>query len=192
MINTTQIPYFLPFLVIGLALLLIIASATLKRMTKETKNTKRTNEQTSTTLPYQKTQSLLSPPELTFYNALKQLLSPKLLLIVKVNLADLLYIPNKSDPQGTFRNKICQKHIDFVLCDAETLKPRLAIELDGPSHKRKSAQRSDHNKNNALKAAGLPLLRVPQNHSYDRTELKQAIRQTLSQPSNSNTESPIR
>jgi very-short-patch-repair endonuclease len=51
-------------------------------------------------------------------------------------------------------------HVDFVLADASTLEPRLAIELDDRSHGRPEAKERDAFKDAVLAAAGMPLLRV--------------------------------
>ncbi len=50
--------------------------------------------------------------------------------------------------------------LDFVPADAETTEPRLVVELDDRSHRRADARERDAFKDGALRAAGVPVLRV--------------------------------
>ena len=50
----------------------------------------------------------------------------RFLIPAKVNLADVLFSP-MADPVD--RNRISQKHLDFLLCDIETLHPVRGIGL---------------------------------------------------------------
>ena len=68
-------------------------------------------------------------------------------------------------------NKIVGKHIDFLICDAATMKPALAIELDDSSHNRASRKKRDHFINEALTAADFPLLRVTAQRQYSQQQV---------------------
>ena len=72
-----------------------------------------------------------------------------------------------AENRQAFHNKIDRKHIDFVLCDPQTMAPVAAVELDDKSHQSASAQKRDADKNKACHDAGLPLLRFPARKSYD-------------------------
>ncbi len=96
-----------------------------------------------------------------------------------VRLADLVYIARGIEKRQSFFNKIQSKHIDFVLCNKNEIKPILAIELDDSSHQKPDRQKRDEFVDNALKQAGLPLLRVPARGNYDPQELKQQIKSAL-------------
>jgi very-short-patch-repair endonuclease len=52
-----------------------------------------------------------------------------------------------------------------VLVDVESLEPRLAVELDDSSHRRPEVRR-DEFKDGALKAAGMPMLRIAVSGRY--------------------------
>lgn len=58
------------------------------------------------------------------------------------------------------RNFAYTSHIDFVVFDAQTLLPVLAIEYDGPQHADAVQVERDRSKNKLLEAAGLQLLRI--------------------------------
>lgn len=80
------------------------------------------------------------------------------------------------------QNKIDRKHFDFVLIDAETTRPLLAIELDDRTHDRPDRRRRDGFVEAACDAAGLPLLRVrarPPGASYDVATLSAEIERLL-------------
>ena len=66
--------------------------------------------------------------------------------------------PDTPDSLRHFR-KVSQKHVDFVICDVDTLRPLAAVELDDRSHDTAKAKRADAEKDAALAAAGLPLVR---------------------------------
>ncbi len=94
-----------------------------------------------------------------------KVLGSKAAISAKVRLADLLFVTNKTEHQKYF-NKIVGKHIDFLICDAATMKPALAIELDDSSHNRARRKKRDHFINEALTAAGFSLLRVRAQRQY--------------------------
>jgi hypothetical protein len=83
----------------------------------------------------------------------------------KVNLGDIFFVPRPDQNQAA-RNRISSKHVDFLLCDCLTMKPRYGIELDDSSHAARSRQTRDSLVNLVFEAAGLPLLRFPAQRSY--------------------------
>lgn len=50
--------------------------------------------------------------------------------------------------------------VDYVICDTGGIKPRLVIELDDDSHKRKDRQARDRFVDRLLDEAGLPVVRI--------------------------------
>ena len=97
----------------------------------------------------------------------------------KVRLADVIgVVKGTAEWQGHF-NKIQSKHVDFLLCDSKFVKPVLVIELDDSSHKRADRRERDEFLNQALDDAGLPILHVPVQASYDRAALRADIQQAL-------------
>lgn len=72
-------------------------------------------------------------------------------------------------------NRIDRKHVDFVLCDRQTLAVVAIIELDDSSHKRSRAKRGDETKNKALAAAGIPMVRIAAKRGYTPADVREQI-----------------
>lgn len=133
------------------------------------------------TYPYGLRDEFLSPAEISFFHVLKGVMQTGHYLITKVRLSDLFYVKQPNVNQAA-RNRTDGKHVDFVICDAGSMQPLLAIELDDASHKRKDSQESDDFKNRAFAAAGLPLLRVKAARTYAPQEVDNLIRGMLRMP----------
>lgn len=102
---------------------------------------------------------LLTKREYKFYLLLKREADRHHCLICpKVGLKDLMEVTVTRNYLHYFY-KISQKHVDFVICD-QKLHVIFAIELDDSSHCTRDAQKRDHFKNRAFKAARIPLIRV--------------------------------
>lgn len=124
-------------------------------------------------LPYH-SKYILTGPEYRFYTALKPLMTEHNYLICpKVGLKDLFEVNKGADRQKYFR-QISQKHIDFLICDAQ-LHPLFAIELDDKSHNRSDVKQRDKFKDVVFSSAGLPLYRVPTASTYTEEYLKNYI-----------------
>jgi very-short-patch-repair endonuclease len=137
---------------------------------------------TSESLPYKLTDRFLTPAELSYYKVLTSVLGPKAVINAKVRLADILFISRPNENFG-FRNRIAQKHVDFLLCDATNMKPALVIELDDASHKRPDRRERDKFVDKALHAAGMPILHVAQQRQYSREEVISQLKPFLTSPS---------
>ena len=98
-------------------------------------------------------------------------------VFVKVRLMDLVSVPDKHWREFAPGSGM---HLDFVLADAETLRPMLVIELDDRSHGRTDVQERDRFKNAALAAAELEILRVLAAGKYHRGQLEDKILTALS------------
>ena len=64
---------------------------------------------------------------------------------------------------GLYQNQwrgVCQKVLDFLIVD-KNFKPRLAIELDDWRHQQDKRKAADAKKDQALKEAGIPIVRIP-------------------------------
>lgn len=125
-------------------------------------------------LPYRTKDSVLTPAEHRFYLALIQAVENKAVIFSKVGLQDVFYIIDRERYQSA-RNRIVQRHIDFLICDPSTLHPLFGIELDDSSHNEVKHKQRDEFKNLVFEAALLPLLRVPVKHSFDLNELRMTI-----------------
>lgn len=121
--------------------------------------------------PYQ-TKPILTKREYQFYMMLRRETDRRGLLICpKVGLKDLLAVSTKKNYMKYFR-LIAQKHMDFVVCD-QNLRVLFAIELDDSSHDTKDARKRDHFKDQAFRAAKIPLKRI---RNFDETAVRNLFR----------------
>ncbi len=125
-------------------------------------------------IPYRKKPTLLSPAERSFYGALQRVAGEAYRVQVKVRLADLIQPASglsRSDWRRAF-NRIAQKHVDFVLVKPSTFEVVCAIELDDASHAQEERKRRGGFVEEALRSAGLPLIRVPAKSGYTLQEVR--------------------
>jgi len=131
-------------------------------------------------LPYKKRQYFFSKAERSFYEVLLLALKDNNYTVFsKVRLLDLFYLPKNTNKPQTHINKIQSKHVDFVICDSQSLKTLLAIELDDSSHLNLNRMERDEFINDIFKQAQFPLLRIPAKASYSVQELKNQIREAI-------------
>lgn len=128
-------------------------------------------------LPYRRKDWLLSKGERAFYEALCMAVDAKgHRIFCKVRLADLLYMPKGVNKRQSHQNRVQSKHVDFVICSAQELRPLLVIELDDRSHEREDRRQRDAFVDRALAAAGLPVWHVPAAAGYRVEELAERLR----------------
>ncbi len=136
-------------------------------------------ERDSKPLPYGKRDHFLSAAEISFYHVLRNTLGDDLQLLCKVRMGDLFYVkrPNENRPA---RNRIDRKHIDFVICQSDTMEPLLGIELDDKSHQRPDRAKRDSFVDAVFKVAGLPILHIKAARGYKPEELAEKVMTALS------------
>lgn len=76
----------------------------------------------------------------------------------------------------TYWNKINLKHVDFLICDDETLKPLLGIELDDSTHERKDGQLRDQFVDQVFETANLPLIHIKVKRDYAISDLHENLK----------------
>ena len=126
---------------------------------------------------YRPCRYLLSRGEFAFFRCLVRALLPGYRVALKVRLADVITCP---ETRRAARNRISQKHLDFVLYDEQTTRIVLAIELDDRTHERPERQRRDVFLDQALAYAGVAFLRIRAASLYDPTEIQTRISKTIS------------
>ncbi len=130
-------------------------------------------------LPYHLRDDFLSTAEASFYHVIKGMMGSYLTICPKVALSEILYVPRRNGSFQTFQNKIDRKRIDFLVCDAKTMRPRFAIELDDSSHQRADRIERDAFVEQVFEAAGLPLVRIAVKNVYDTRELGLLFKKAL-------------
>lgn len=130
---------------------------------------------TTNDFPYRKKDYLLTPAERSFYEVLQKVAGDNMQVFAKVRLADLVWLPKGTQNLQGHLNRVLSKHVDFVLCNRETLSPVLVVELDDSSHSMSHRQGRDAVVNDILHSAGLPILRISAKCSYVPNELNELI-----------------
>jgi hypothetical protein len=139
-------------------------------------------------LPYAR-QPLLTAAERAFFDVLTAAAPHDWHIFAQVRLANLVQItPGTPDWQRHF-NRIQAKCVDFVLCEPHGLVPQLVVELDDSSHQRTDRKARDAFVDDVLAVAGLPILHVPWQRSYDAGQLAARINAALGAPGSSITTS---
>lgn len=130
--------------------------------------------------PYLKKDSLLTEAERKFYLILSEIIGNDYLIFSKVRMAGLLYLPkmNNSDYYH-YQNKIQSKHVDFLICDKENIKPLLVLELDDSSHLKIDRILRDTLVDKIFESAQIPILHIKNSASYDKAELLNQIKTAL-------------
>ncbi len=131
--------------------------------------------------PYRVRDDFLSPAESSFYRVLLLACGGQFLVFPKVRLVDILFVQKGVEKWQSHHNRISNRHTDFLLCNPQTLRPSLAVELDDGSHNRSDRKERDAFVDQAFKAAGLPLLHVPAKNTYDAQQLRALLSAGLSE-----------
>jgi hypothetical protein len=129
-------------------------------------------------LPYERRGVLLSPAEINFLRSLQLAVREDWLIFSMVRLADIIKVRPRTRKFQSWNNRIQGKHLDFVLCDIETLDVKLAIELEDQSLPI-DRWRQNRFVNTALAAAGVPLLRVRLQEKYETAVLRRDLEDAI-------------
>lgn len=154
-------------------ILLIVVVIVILALAKKGKNTE---GKTSNALPYFRKKTLLNEKEQVLFHRLIEAM-PTCYVMTQVRLADIVGI-KKSDNRQSWFNKIQNKSVDFVICD-KAFVVLACIELDGKTHAQEDRQKADGNKDEALKAASIPILRIEASKIPSAEEIKALLEKTL-------------
>lgn len=120
-------------------------------------------------LPYRLREPFLSSTELALFRTLLELMGDRYWICPKVSLNDIFYIVRPNENVHFF-NKFFRKHVDFFLCDLQTLAPAFGVDIVRPISKNE-ARESDRFLEDLFTNAGLPLVHVPSSESYDPSDV---------------------
>jgi very-short-patch-repair endonuclease len=125
--------------------------------------------------PFYAKKPLSRPEQVLYYRLAKAL--PDHIVLAQVQLSRVLGVV-KGANFGTWNNRINRLSLDFLICgkDASVV---AAIELDDSSHARYARREADERKENALRAAGVPLLRWSVSALPDEAAIRNAIAKHL-------------
>ncbi len=127
--------------------------------------------------PYHR-KNLLTKNEWFFFKKLKEITDRhNLHILSKVRLIDLVDV-NEQVPQKeklSYRARIIQKHVDFVLVNPDTFQVYMIIELDDSSHNAEKRKERDDLVNKVCEAAKIPII-----HAWGIDGLEKTILQVMS------------
>lgn len=132
-----------------------------------------------TTYHYTRKSYLITQSESGFLKVLFEAVEDRYYIVPQVHLSAVLEHKVKGQSwKGAFGH-INGKSVDFVICDKQTIKPLLAIEVDDWSHEANSRIERDTEVERILKETGLPLLRFNNWRSIGMESITNQIRQEL-------------
>jgi hypothetical protein len=129
-------------------------------------------------LPYRIRDDFLSPAEMSFYRVIMSIVGKRAIICPKVSLSDIFFVVRPNENLA-YRGRIAQKHLDFLLCEPKSMRPIVGIELDDSSHTRSNRQARDEFVDKVFQTAGLPLMHIFVQSSYNTNELSAQLAQYL-------------
>lgn len=129
---------------------------------------------------YTRKPSILTEEEQRFYRVLQVVVGMRYAIQAQVALIEV-FQPKGGKNYYSSRNQIAGKHIDFLLCDPDSLMPMLGIELDDPSHQQTDRTVRDRFINQLFATHNLPLLRIKNAYGYKPEALADEIISALRQ-----------
>ncbi len=131
---------------------------------------------TPTELPFKLRDDFLSNAEISFCQVLRSVVGDRAVVCPKVNLGDLFFVATGDHRKNRgLANRVDRKHVDFLLCDPNTMRPVLGIELDDKSHDRADRQARDQLVEGVFKAAGLSLVRFAVKSGYAPADIESQV-----------------
>jgi len=125
-------------------------------------------------LPYRLRESFMSTPELALWRVLQKMIRSHYVICPKVALNDVFYIVRPNENVHFF-NKIFRKHVDFLLCEPDTLKPAIGVELVKPVSKNETRD-ADKFMEELFHSAGLPLVHIASSETYSEDDLTELFK----------------
>ena len=105
---------------------------------------------------------VMNKSERIFFDILKRELDDAYSIFPKMRIEDFVGVKKIGAPKNELfglRGKIKSRHVDFLLCN-KLMKPVMAIEIDGSSHRSKKAIKRDSFINTLYKDVELPIKHV--------------------------------
>ena len=120
-------------------------------------------------LPYRLREHFLTTPEIVLLRALREMAQEHYVIFAKVALTDIFSIVRPNENVHYF-NKLFRKHVDFLLCAPQTLRPQIGVELVRPVPPG-GTRSADQFMEDLFLTAGLPLVQVSPNDHYEMQEI---------------------
>ncbi|MBX3011816.1 MAG: DUF2726 domain-containing protein [Caldilineaceae bacterium] len=121
--------------------------------------------------------SVLDPVEHSLYRALTLVLCQRAVVLTKLALGDLFWLP----PHNDGSTRLPQPTIDFVICDRDSLRPLGVILLEEAATHREPTSRTAQITQSCAQA-GLPVVCLPRQQAYLMHQLTPLIEPLLQGP----------
>jgi len=121
--------------------------------------------------------ALLSPAERAFLTVLEQAIGDQGRVFAMVRVADVLDL-DRGTGGGDWHAALQQiqgTHFDFVICEPDSTDVICAVELHGDTHAEEAWSQRDALLAEACAMAGLPLIQLPWQQSYDVSEIRSLV-----------------
>lgn len=126
---------------------------------------------------FQRKGALLSPAERTLLSVLDEAIGQQGRVFAMVRVADVLDL-DRGAADGDWHAALQQiqgTHFDFVICEPDSTDVICAIELHGDTHAEEAWSQRDAYLAEACAMAGLPLIQLPWQQSYDVAEIRSLV-----------------
>jgi hypothetical protein len=146
--------------------------------TKESSGDSQATNKPETITPesdYRKKIRVMNKSERQMYKILQSVLDNKFIVLSKVRIEDFVDINQDNLPWGErqgLRGKIKSRHVDFLICEIQTTKPLMAIEVDGKSHRSLRRLERDQFVYNLYEEIGLPLVKISVGSNFTSEAMK--------------------
>lgn len=119
-------------------------------------------------MKYEKLDVLTSAEQRLYHLMVNNLVQKdKIVIFPKVRLADIIKIKGSNYPKHELY-KIAYKHVDFLICNKNTLDTICVVELDDYTHASAEAKEHDEFIMSALYSAGINVIRIKKRIRYVR------------------------
>ncbi|WP_024882347.1 DUF2726 domain-containing protein [Methylosinus sp. LW3] len=121
----------------------------------------------------------LTPNEKRFLAVLDKALGEGYRVFVQVRLAELVDVDSRASnsKRRAAMNKVFGKSLDYLICDAASLEPIAAIELDDRTHALPHRRERDIFVDAVFSEIGIPLLRARARRAYSVAALETLLRE---------------
>lgn len=133
------------------------------------------------TFPFRRKPQLFTQVEHTFLQLIEQAIGGEFRIVCRVRLSDLVSVRQqaKKKQASLALSRAASKQLDFVLCERDTMRPILAIDLVHNQGKEGYKTQPDWFVSGALDAAGVPHARIKVKSGYSVNDIRDCLEEKL-------------
>ena len=123
---------------------------------------------------YRVRDAFLSADEIAFFRVLQSAVADMFVVFPKGNL-NRIFHPEKQSEKRPVAGSLAEMEVDFLLCDSNTMRPVLGVELDPEPRELEKPQKRSFLIDEIFITAGLPLARIYISPAYDPVSLRECM-----------------